>query len=471
MKNKSDENASVNGDGDTTKITHRAENAKLSPTGHDELSPTGRGPKSKKSPTYIYHVEIEGGVEGLSLTQLLNENGQLEWSTDVRCKGALLFLDWVCRKYGAKPFRASGALAENYASVFKHPKFVATKRELLPMLAHIGVLIQTAPAAEGYVMLSAEYQLAPAYAAKIHKFTVGLTPKLLSKIKMAEERKERRLGHTHKFRAQLLIDLAKVGLSPVARKILADMHRSTKDTGLQGIIANIDGGRHIVRVDRCGTIGTTISSLRRELKPHLTIAGEPAISCDISHTHHCFLPRLLSNRIEHLAKTDPGRDLSGMQDEHQRFVDVLSGPDYYRHWCKDPSDDAERTAKKGLINSLLNMTNEKCRANGFYQRMRRTFPITWSVVEDIKRKDHRNISKPLQRFTSDAINGALLQLQREDIAAIPQADAIICKTSDQERVRKVIGEHVFKESTGVTCKVNGVSTGTPPIQRRRMPRA
>ena len=104
------------------------------------------------------------------------------------------------------------------------------------------------------------------------------------------------------------------------------------------------------------------------------------------------------------------------------------------------------------------MPNRKIVENGFYQWMKGTFPTTFSTIEAIKRADHRNLSKQLQRFTSNAINGALCQCQREGIASIPQTDAIICKQSDQERVREIIGKHVFRESSGVRCKVNGILT-------------
>ena len=77
------------------------------------------------------------------------------------------------------------------------------------------------------------------------------------------------------------------------------------------------------------------------------------------------------------------------------------------------------------------------------------------IVEDIKRNDHRNLSKQLHRFTADAIAAALLEVQREGIAAIPHVDALICQQKDRERVCEVIGRQIF-EATGVCCTVGGI---------------
>jgi hypothetical protein len=81
--------------------------------------------------------------------------------------------------------------------------------------------------------------------------------------------------------------------------------------------------------------------------------------------------------------------------------------------------------------------------------------FTFRIVEDIKRNDHRNLSKQLHRFTADAIAEALLEVQREGIAAIRYIDALICQEEDRERVCEVIGTRIF-EATGVCCTVGGI---------------
>jgi hypothetical protein len=63
--------------------------------------------------------------------------------------------------------------------------------------------------------------------------------------------------------------------------------------------------------------------------------------------------------------------------------------------------------------------------------------------------------KSVQRFTADAIAAALLEVQREGIAAIPHVDALICQEKYRERVCEIIGRQIF-EPTGVCCVVGRI---------------
>ena len=455
---------SVNEPNASGKSTYMPSGAKKAPTSHAKKAPTCH---HEKAPAYYCTIGVLGVVLVVELVSLLRSQGQQEWTTPVRCSGLMALLNWICT-HGSKPCRASAALGAQYVSPIKRRKRTGTIPAPLNVLCGIGIIEETQAAVCCHVKVSREYKLTADYADKIRKIPVALPPLIRRKLETADARMELRLNQRHPFREQLLADLCKLGLAPKARPIIAEMHRRKRGgSGMQNIVAAIDAKKHAVKVDKLGTAFTTISSLPRELKPLLTIDGKRAVSCDISHTHHCFLPRLLSDRMEHAAKEKPDRDPGAMRAEHQRLVDALSGPDYYRQWCKDKTDDAERQVKKGLINALLNMPNSRCTGNGFYQRMKREFPLTFGIVEAIKQDDHRNLSKQLQRFTSTAINGALCVLQAEGIAAIPQTDAILCKTSDQDRVRQVIGQWMLKESTGVWCKVNGVSTAPAPPKPRR----
>jgi hypothetical protein len=103
----------------------------------------------------------------------------------------------------------------------------------------------------------------------------------------------------------------------------------------------------------------------------------------------------------------------------------------------------------------LNQKNEKCQQNRLHQRIRAAFPITFGIIEDIRRDDRRNLSKQLQRFTADAVAAALLEVQRKGIAAIPHVDALICQRKHRDQVCEVIGRQIF-EATGVCCRVGDI---------------
>src|SRR5262249_20919836 len=145
-------------------------------------------------------------------------------------------------------------------------------------------------------------------------------------------------------------------------------------------------------------------SCPRDLHPHLFLDGEPIVFCDVSNAHWNFLSRILVNRLCHVSR-EPGCEqyLNDGWREHNRLVALLSDGDFYRTWCIDPQSDGERDQKKNLLTILLNKKNADCERNILYRRIRGTFPITFGIVEDIKRNDNRNLSKQLQRFTADAI--------------------------------------------------------------------
>jgi hypothetical protein len=183
--------------------------------------------------------------------------------------------------------------------------------------------------------------------------------------------------------------------------------------------------------------------------------GEPVVSCDISNAHWNFLPRILANRLRYLSQ-ETGREkyiLDGWK-EHDRLTLLLSDSDFYRNWCVDAKDQSERDGKKTVLNILLNQPNEDCQRNCLYRRIAGEFPITFGIIEDIKAKDHRNLSKQLQRFTADAIAAALLEVQQQGIAAIPLVDALICQERHKERVCEALGRQVFLR-TAVCAMIGG----------------
>ena len=190
-----------------------------------------------------------------------------------------------------------------------------------------------------------------------------------------------------------------------------------------------------------GQITTSIGSCPRELHPHLLLDGEPMVTCDVSNAHWNFLSLILAKRLNHVAR-EPGREkyVNDGWREHNRLIALLSDGDFYRTWCVDPQNDGERNQKKKLLTILLNKKNEDCQQNRLYQRIRAAFPITFAIIEDIKRNDHRNLSKQLHRFTADAIAAALLEVQGEGIAAIPHVDGLICQQKDRERVARSLAE-------------------------------
>jgi hypothetical protein len=437
----------------TERIAHKTKTAKNRLHDKAKNRPQDR-PKNR--PNIINPVPLCGLFSETELKEQLRAHGQTDWCTRVRTCGLLLIIDFVLRSSKNRCITISGDLARSYISKLRTTSHPDVLKEPLPLLCKIGVLKLKRPAVFFHVRTSAVYELRKNYLGKQRQIMVMLPPKLARKRESAEERREQRLNRKYKFRAQLRTDLNAISFAPAARPIIANGFRGKGFHNLRALTSAIDSGTHFVRVSERGQITTSLGSCPRELQSHLLLLGCPMVWCDISNAHWNFLPLILAKRLDRVSGVT-GRQ-SYINDgwrEHNRLVTLLSDSDFYRTWCVDPRDEEERDGKKNILNVLLNQKNQDCEQNVLYRKIRAEFPLTFRIIEDIKRKDNRNLAKQLQRFMADAIAAALFEVQCERIAAIPHVDALICQQNDREQVCEVIGRKIF-EATGVCCAVGGI---------------
>jgi hypothetical protein len=411
----------------------------------------------KNHPDIIKPVCLWGVLDEASLKALLKSRRQTAWCSRVRVRGLLLLIDYICRKVRKKgTITISADLAHSFVSKLRRRDCDTAVTEPLSVLCEIGILRKVRSAVFAHVKTSSAYSFTDPYCKKPIRLEVCLTQNLLRKRISADDRRERRLDRKYRFRRQLLADLGTLRFSDSARPIIANGLLSNGGENLKRLVSAIDTQAHFIRVSERGQITTSIGSCPRQLQPHLLLGGEPVVSCDISNAHWNFLPLILTTRLDH-ASLKPMREkyVNDCWRERNRLTAFLSQGDFYCAWCRDPENDAEREEKKDVLNILLNKSNGECQRNRLYQKIAATFPITFAVIEDVKRNDHRNLSKQLHRFTADAIAAALLEAQQKGIGAIPHVDALICQLKYRERVCEIIGRQIF-EATGVCCRVGDI---------------
>ena len=411
------------------------------------------------SATRFWHTSLSAVCTEEELRRILVRAGQIEWCTRVRLRGLLLLVDFAIRNHSLHGYSIPADLAHGYVSAIRRPKLSHTMREPLAVLCHVQVIRRVRCAMNSWhVKLPASYALGGEYVKRRPDLQVALPPYLSRKRLSAFARREERLNRRYPFRARLVSDLRSLSFSVNSRATIADLLRDPNlAPSTMRALEAVDGVAHWVRVSPRGQITTSVSGCPRTLKAFLLLEGKPVVFCDISHAHHCFLPALLGGRIDHLReKHFSAANIGHYEAELKRLVEFLGDGDYYSKWCRDTEDPVERGEKKLLLTMILNWPNAKCEGNGLYQRMRRAFPLTFRVCEDIKRQDHRNISKALQYYTAEAINGALLAAQTQGIAAVPDVDAIVCSSRHKEKVCGLVGAEVYQLTQGVRCKVAGI---------------
>jgi hypothetical protein len=415
----------------------------------------------KNRPDIINPVSLLGVVDEDSLKARLKCQGQTRWCSRVRLRGLLLLINHICRNLKNNgTITISADLAHSFVSKIRKRDRPTTVTEPLFLLCVLGLLQKVRAAVFAHIKTSAVYCFAHPYCKRRLRLEIVLTPKLAQKLASSDERCEARLNRKYPFRKQLLVDLAAISFSPSARPFIAAELSGKNFYNLRALVTAIDGGNHFVRVSERGQITTSLGSCPRELQPHLLLHGVPTVTCDISNAHWNFLPLILANRLHHVSRK-PARE-EYMRDgwrEHGQLIAVLNDGHFYRTWCVDSENEHERSEKKIILNILLNQNNEKCQSNRLYRRIKAEFPITFGIIEDIKRNDHRNLSKQLHRFTADAIAAALFEVQGGGIAAIPLVDALICQEKHRTTVCEAIGRQIF-QATGVCCTVAGIRYST-----------
>ena len=426
---------------------------------------------------------LSGVVSLEELAACLRRFGQDEWCTNVRLLGLLMLIHFLRQKLTSEGASIPADLAHQYISPIKRPNLSITICEPLAVLCKLGILKCVSPAINGHHMKKpAAYAFENKYCKRHLTLPVILTAKLASKLESALPRRDERLNKRYPYRKALRSDLDRLSFASESRRLIAELLSDPDfEPSTQRDLQAVDGGQHWLKVSVTGQITTSISGCPRELKKRLLIDGQSVVFCDISYAHHCFLPRFLTDRIEYLKRKHGSEaDVSDYEIELTLLIQCLSEGDYYGRWCRDPEDEEERKQRKVLVNMLLNSRNSKCEGNRLYRYMRQCFPITFGICEDVKAKNHCNISKPLQHWTAEAINGALLEAQTLGIPAIPDVDAIICPKQYSETVSRLIGKQVYNISGGVRCKVNDIryeplepasSTATNPTRSDATPAA
>lgn len=441
-------------------ITYPADRKSARKTASPKKRPQDKSKKrprdaSKKRPDIINPVSLDGVVSECELRTLLKAKRQYAWCSRVRVGGLLMLIDTLRnRKSGL--MSVSADTARSYVSKLRDSCASGATKEPLPLLCQIGILELVRPGVHAHIHASAVYRFGEKYENQLMQLRVPLTPKLASKLQNADQRCQKRLNQKFPYREQLLKDLSAISFAQAARQLIAKMLAGDDRDNVGRLVSAIDGKDHYIRTSERGQITTSISNCSEELRRLLLLRGESTVECDVSHAHWNFLPRILTDRLRHCSNAaNRQKYISDGWREHDRLTVLLSDGDFYRAWCKDPKDDKEREQKKQILNILIHSKNDRGEQNGLYQRLKSEFPISFAIVEDIKSEDHRNLGKQLHRFIADAIEAALLELQRQGIAAIPLVDALICQQKNHAAVCEALGRQIFL-AAGVCAKVGGI---------------
>jgi hypothetical protein len=452
-------------------ITINTQRSKKSPPIQTKKSPSIQ---SKKTPSNYLPITLLSVVDEAKLKSLLQEQGQGEWTTRKKLGSLLILLDFILRSERPDGLPLSALCAHGFASPIKTRRTPNgavvsgrkdTIKEPLPVLVKVGLLGLIPGVVGPDSKTSHRYTIPVGHLRNKKTREFFLAPGLVKKRKIAHERQEKGLSKTFPWRPQLLVDLKKFSLSENGEEMIAASgSRWECEKKYKGFLRFLSGEKKPkVKAERTGRIQSPLRNCPREIKREggLLLDGAPIAYCDTSHSHYCVLPVIILQRLSWMEKE--GADSAAIaryRAELEDYRTFFSEGDFYRKCCDDPSDDDEREKKKDQALKLLNTKTEKARFYPIYKKLRRLFPLTFKIIEQIKARDHRTLSIKLQSPEAEVINQALLELQKAGIPAIPDCDAIIVPEAHQEAACEAIGRAMHK-LTGVCCNVGKVRYQPP----------
>lgn len=428
---------------------------------------------TKKTPTYTTK-ELKGVVSKEELRILLKSHGQDKWTSRVRLSGLLTLIDFLIRlnrkerkfrKKGPKGFLISQDLARNYVSdLIERPDQVSI-RVALNVLQKIGLIVEVDSSKfTPYQKCSARFQFGPEAKSRF-KHVVELTTKVHEKFVNATERNTNRLNKKYPWRFQLLRDLCTVDISRKGIDLALDLIKNKKKESNAKRLLKVVRGKNTHRANTAsyGSIYTEISACPRELKPHLTLGGDPVALCDISHAHWCLLPKVLEDCFQEKPGSLPHQSMPpALAEEIDHYRDYLDEGDLYKKLCVDPNSKKQRKRIKKVMVKALNNHNHWNNGCAPYQALKARFPHLIRGIEEIKKDSNKAISPALQHLTAVVIGKALLRCQAQEIPAIPDTDCLICPIQHRETVCRIIGEEMDK-LTGVKCLVDEIRYDPSPV--------
>ena len=395
-----------------------------------------------KAPSYYLPVILMGVVSEDEMKTLLRGKNQKEWASQKRVSGLLMILNYLARN--KKSSSMSSELSRQYVSSLKRAKNPDTIRQPLVLLTHLG-LVEIAQEAviAPHRKQSARYRLNPSHG-KPRPIQVHLSKQQVEKLANAEPRRQTRLNRKHRTRSQILTDLSLVTLSPAGNELaMAMVSDGEKEQGVKRFTrAMRDTASHKATYDPSGTVTHHVMQCPRELKSHLLLDGKPSAIVDMKAAHLVILLCVGRDRVKWMEAN--GRDAADLKAEIARYKATLESRDIY----EELGGTADRKGFKKTLLSSLNMATSKAIHLPPYQKLKASFPRIVGIIQDLKKNDHRGLSKQLRHFTAKIIESATHEAQRMEIATLPDTDAMIVP-SEYERLTRQLLNNAIREVTGL----------------------
>lgn len=240
-------------------------------------------------------------------------------------------------------------------------------------------------------------------------------------------------------------------------------------------IATLYRGRWWSRVDSYGRYHSPFTNIIKDIRNALLCSGKEVVGYDFAN----FQPALLTL----YART--GIDFEIPLDERDMYFDICQRGSLYEFIAEHSPGRPTRKKVKTSFCKMLNMMNEDMKRMTVFPVFDELFPTYSRIVQEIKKHDHREMTRFLQNVETEVIFGGVVRefMGRSSVPFFTVHDSIYVERSEEHILKDVLTNQInlFKIPTRVMKEENNptprstptfnhgmnVGSGCPPHQSTR----
>lgn len=169
-------------------------------------------------------------------------------------------------------------------------------------------------------------------------------------------------------------------------------------------------------------VHTLVTRLPKKLRTHIRISGEKCIELDIHQCQVMLLDKILHDK-------DPDNTFSSW------FMDVN---DVYQEYMEEMDLEDRDAGKTEFCRTLFSRNNSKPS-----KIFRSRFPDASDIILEIKKKDHRDLARQLQRSESSFFRGVWQELKINRIPFLTVHDALIISESKIDQAYQILVDRLL----------------------------
>jgi len=222
------------------------------------------------------------------------------------------------------------------------------------------------------------------------------------------------------------------------------------------LVGRIRSAEHSFTVANSGRVFNSITSLKRELRPCLRLAGEPLGCVDIREAQPALLAMIMtqdspSNGWKGCAtyRVSRGGGGGGGGADVLDFCSLVSEGSFYKKLGELTGTDRPYAKKRFLVDVLAKKGGYQSKhEDAFRQR----FPSVWNYIRSVNQKDHGELIRRLQRAEADFVIHSVAPRLVGRIPVLSLHDALYGRLGDLDDIEQAFHDAITQAGFSMAFK-------------------